>query len=61
MRIKTVGTGPFRLSDVEENISMILKRHDRYHGTDSLGNKLPFLEAVSVQFIKDKKTELFEV
>jgi peptide/nickel transport system substrate-binding protein len=60
MRIKAVGTGPFRLTDVEENISMVLKRHNRYHGTDSLGNQLPFLTAVSIQFIKDKKTELFE-
>ncbi len=60
MRIKAVGTGPFRLTDVEENISMVLKRNSRYHGTDSLGNQLPFLNAVSIQFIKDKKTELFE-
>jgi peptide/nickel transport system substrate-binding protein len=60
MRIKAVGTGPFQLTDVEENISIVLKRHNRYHGTDSLGNQLPFLSAVSIQFIKDKKTELFE-
>ncbi|MDO1446252.1 ABC transporter substrate-binding protein [Rhodocytophaga aerolata] len=60
MRIKPVGTGPFRLSDVDENISMVFKRHDKYHGVDEFGNKLPFLEAISIQFIKDKKTELFE-
>jgi peptide/nickel transport system substrate-binding protein len=60
MRIKMVGTGPFRLSDVDENISMILKRHNKYHGVDKHGNQLPFLEALSIQFIKDKKTELFE-
>lgn len=60
MRIKTVGTGPFTLTDIDEGISIILKRHNRYHGIDQFGNKLPFLDAVSVQFIKDKKTELFE-
>lgn len=60
MRIKAVGTGPFRLSDVDENIAIILKKHNRYHGVDSLGNQLPFLDAVSIQFLKDKKTELFE-
>ena len=60
MRIKTVGTGPFRLSSVDDEVSLILKRHDNYHGVDSLGNRLPFLDAVSVKFIKDKKTELFE-
>jgi oligopeptide transport system substrate-binding protein len=60
MRIKAVGTGPFRITDVDEGLSIILKRHDRYHGVDTFGNPLPFLDAISVQFIKDKKTELFE-
>jgi oligopeptide transport system substrate-binding protein len=60
IRIKPVGSGPFYLAQVDEGISMILKKHQRYHGTDSLGNKLPFLEAISVTFIKDKKNELFE-
>lgn len=60
MRIKAVGTGPFKLSNVDEGISMILKRNNKYHGVDEFGNKLPFLDAISIQFIKDKKTELFE-
>jgi peptide/nickel transport system substrate-binding protein len=60
MRVKAVGTGPFKISDIDEGISMILKRHNRYHGVDTFGNKLPFLDAISIQFLKDKKTELFE-
>jgi peptide/nickel transport system substrate-binding protein len=62
MRISAVGTGPFSLSinDVEEDISIILKRNPNYHLKDDLGNQLPFVDAVSIQFIKDKKTELFE-
>lgn len=62
MRIKAIGTGPFKLSDtdVDEGISLVLKRHPNYHGVDKFGNQLPFLDAVSIQFIKDKKTELFE-
>ncbi|MBC7921989.1 MAG: ABC transporter substrate-binding protein [Ferruginibacter sp.] len=60
MRIKTVGTGPFRISSVDDDVSLVLKRHDNYHGVDSLGNRLPFLDAISIKFIKDKKTELFE-
>jgi peptide/nickel transport system substrate-binding protein len=39
---------------------MLLKRNNKYHGVDKYGNQLPFLEALSIQFIKDKKTELFE-
>jgi len=62
MRINAVGTGPFSLNitDVEEDISIILKRNPNYHISDEHGNQLPFIDAVSIQFIKDKKTELFE-
>ena len=62
MRINAVGTGPFSLNvnDVDEDISIILKKNPNYHQIDEFGNQLPFLDAVSIQFIKDKKTELFE-
>lgn len=62
MRIHAVGTGPFSLDikDVDEDISIILKRNANYHLKDQYGNQLPFVDAVSIQFIKDKKTELFE-
>ena len=62
MRIHAVGTGPFSLNvdDVEEDISIILKKNSNYHIKDEFGNQLPYLDAISIQFIKDKKTELFE-
>ncbi|MBW8051677.1 MAG: ABC transporter substrate-binding protein [Cytophagales bacterium] len=60
IRVKAVGTGPFYLSSVDEDISVILKRNKNYYGKDAYGNKLPLLDALSIQFIKDKKTELFE-
>ena len=60
MRVKAVGTGPFELSNLDEDISIILKKNKKYHGVDEYGNQLPFLDALSIQFIKDKKTELFE-
>jgi peptide/nickel transport system substrate-binding protein len=60
MRVKAVGTGPFMLSSLDEDISIILKKNEKYHGFDEYGNQLPFLDALSIQFIKDKKTELFE-
>lgn len=62
MRINAVGTGPFSLdvNDVEEDISIILKKNTNYHRKDESGNQLPYLDAISIQFIKDKKTELFE-
>jgi peptide/nickel transport system substrate-binding protein len=60
MRVKPVGTGPFYLSSIDEDISIILKRNENYYGLDSSGNKLPFLDAITVSFIKDRKAELFE-
>lgn len=60
MRIKTVGTGPFMMSSVDEDISIILKKNPNYWAVDEFGNKLPYLDAIQIQFIKDKKTELFE-
>lgn len=60
MRIKAVGTGAFRLGNVEENISIALNRNPNYWGKDQFGNALPFLEAINVQFINSKKAELYE-
>lgn len=60
MRIKCVGTGAFRLAQVDDDIAIILKKNPNYHGKDKFGNQLPFLDAINVQFIRDKKTELFE-
>lgn len=60
MRIKSVGTGAFRLTAVDDDISIILKKNPNYHGKDENGNQLPFLDAVSIQFLKDKKLELLE-
>ena len=60
MRIKCVGTGPYKLSFVDEDISIILKKNEKYYGKDEYGNQLPFLDALSIQFFKDKKVELLE-
>ncbi len=60
MRIKCVGTGPFKVASVDEDISIILKKNERYYMRDKYGNQLPFLDAISIQFLKDKKVELLE-
>ncbi len=60
MRAKAIGTGPFILSHVEEDISIILRKNKNYYGIDQYGNKLPFLEAVDIKYIREKKSELFE-
>jgi oligopeptide transport system substrate-binding protein len=60
MRNKAVGTGPFKIGSIEDDITIILKKNEKYYGVDEHGNKLPFLDAVKIKFIKDKKTELLE-
>ncbi len=60
MRTKAVGTGPFKIFSIEDDISIILKKNENYWASDDHGNKLPFLDAIKIKFIKDKKTELLE-
>jgi peptide/nickel transport system substrate-binding protein len=60
MRIHPVGTGPFKFSAVEENISISLVKNPNYWRKDSYGNQLPFLEAITIQFINNKNSELLE-
>jgi len=60
MRDKCVGTGPFILKSVNVNESVILIRNESYWGVDDIGNQMPYLDAIKVQFIYDKKAELLE-
>lgn len=60
MRIHPVGTGAFYLSKVDEGQAVILKKFEKYYGVDSLGNKLPFLDALEIRFIGERKAELLE-
>ncbi|TAE00412.1 MAG: ABC transporter substrate-binding protein [Bacteroidetes bacterium] len=62
MRVNCVGTGAFKLAkeDIDDNVSIILKRNEKYHGVDQFGNTLPFLDAIKISFIKDKQIELLE-
>ncbi|MCW3086260.1 MAG: hypothetical protein JWP12_3626 [Bacteroidetes bacterium] len=52
-----VGTGPFVFASASAE-KVILKRNDNYYATDSLGNKLPFLDSIVVTFLPTKKQEL---
>jgi oligopeptide transport system substrate-binding protein len=53
-----VGTGPFMFIENSTNDNVILKRNDNYHGVDSLGNQLPFLDSIVISFLPTKKQEL---
>ncbi|HXB41560.1 MAG TPA: ABC transporter substrate-binding protein [Bacteroidia bacterium] len=50
-----VGTGPFVFKLWEEGTQLILLKNENYFEKDG-ENKLPYLDAVSISFIKDKET-----
>lgn len=60
MRMKTVGTGPFILKSVIEDEVVILSKNTHYWDSDSLGNKLPYLDGIRISFIKEAQAELLE-
>lgn len=60
LRIRGVGTGPFRFKTVKEGEVVILERNHNYWGKDQHGNQLPYLDAIKYTFIKEKSTELME-
>ncbi|MGZ3894446.1 MAG: ABC transporter substrate-binding protein [Bacteroidia bacterium] len=55
-----VGTGPFKFKMWEEGTQLVMLKNDNYFETDANGKKLPYLDAVSVSFIKDKETSFFQ-
>ncbi len=59
-RNNPVGTGPFQFKVWKESEKLILVKNPNYFEQDSLGNPLPYLDAVSITFINDKQSEFLE-
>ena len=60
LRSKAVGTGPFMLKVYKTNELVVMERNPNYWQKDEHGNQLPYLDAVQVSFLKDKKSELLK-
>lgn len=58
-RSNPVGTGPFRFKLWEEGNQLVMLRNENYFEYDG-ANRLPYLDAVSVSFIKDKETAFMQ-
>jgi peptide/nickel transport system substrate-binding protein len=56
-----VGTGPFRFKFWEENAKLVLHKNPSYFETDSAGNPYPYLDAVSIHFIREKQVAFMEL
>jgi peptide/nickel transport system substrate-binding protein len=51
------GTGPFRFKSWDEGQDLILLKNEHYFEKDSLGQQLPYLDAVKVSFFDNRATE----
>ena len=56
-RSNPIGTGPFYFKRWDENVKLVLLKNQKYFEKDVSGNKLPFLDAISVRFIPDIQSE----
>ena len=55
-----VGTGPFHFKMWREGEKLIFRKNPHYFEKDDQGNRLPYLDAVSITFITDKQSEFLE-
>jgi peptide/nickel transport system substrate-binding protein len=51
------GTGPFQLKYWDEGQALVLVKNPHYFERDSLGQRLPYLDAIKFTFISSKATE----
>lgn len=51
-----VGTGPFKFKYWKEDEVLVLLKNENYFETDSIGTKLPYLDAMKATFINDKQS-----
>lgn len=58
-RRNPVGTGPFKFKMWNEGSKLVFVKNENYFEFEN-GNRLPYLDAVSFSFIKDKETSFLE-
>ncbi|MGV8946029.1 MAG: ABC transporter substrate-binding protein [Lutibacter sp.] len=59
-RANPIGTGPFQFKLWIENTKLVFRKNKNYHEKDEDGNRLPYLEAVSITFLPDKQSEFLQ-
>lgn len=59
-RRNPVGTGPFKFKLWEESSKLVMLKNDNYFEFEG-SNRLPYLDAVTVSFVKDRETAFMEL
>ncbi|MFC5282195.1 ABC transporter substrate-binding protein [Pedobacter alpinus] len=59
-RTHPIGTGPFKFKYWKEGEVLVFLKNENYFEKDSLGVRLPYLDAVKATFIPDKQTAFME-
>lgn len=60
-RRNPVGTGPFVFRLWDEGTRLVMLKNENYFERDSQGKHLPYLDAVTVSFIRDRETAFMEL
>ena len=55
-----VGTGPFRFQYWNEGVKLVFRKNPSYFETDEAGERLPYLDAVSISFLIDRQVAFLE-
>lgn len=59
-RNNPVGTGPFKFKMWSEGQKMVFLKNDNYFEKDKQGKALPYIDGVSITFIKDEEVEFLK-
>jgi len=59
-RSNPIGTGPFKFKRWIPQEKLVFRKNEQYFEKDSLGQQLPYLEAVAITFLPDKQSEFMQ-
>ena len=59
-RSHPVGTGPFKFQYWKEGVKLVFRKNPNYFECDEAGERLPYIDAVSISFLIDKQVAFLE-
>ena len=59
-RSHPVGTGPFHFQYWKEGVKLVFRKNPDYFERDAAGERLPYIDAVSISFLIDKQVAFLE-